>query len=43
MYWEKVFGEGVLTRIENYIRDRKMSITALVRLAVEEYLDKREG
>ncbi len=38
MYWEKVFGKDMLTRIDEYIRDRKMTITALVRFSVEEYL-----
>ncbi len=43
MYWVKVFGESMLARVEDYIGERKMSITALVRLAVEEYLNNREG
>lgn len=40
MFWEKVFGKMMLNRIKKYIEPRKMSITALVRIAVERYLDE---
>ena len=40
MFWEKVFGKVMLDRIQKYIEPRKMSITALVRIAVERYLNE---
>lgn len=40
MFWEKVFGKVMLDRIQKYIEPRKMSISALVRIAVEKYLDE---
>lgn len=40
MFWEKVFGKMMLNRIKKYIEPRKMSITALVRIAVEKYLNE---
>jgi len=40
MFWEKVFGRMMLDRIQKYIEPRKMSISGLVRIAVERYLDE---
>lgn len=42
MFWEKVFGEMLLERIKKYCEPRKMSITSLVRIAVEKYLKENE-
>lgn len=40
MFWEKVFGRMMLDRIQKYIEPRKMSISGLVRIAVEKYLNE---
>ena len=43
MYWKKVFGEKMYQEIVEFIGDRKMSVSALVRLAVEEYMENRKA
>jgi hypothetical protein len=42
MFWEKVFGSMLLEKIKKYCEPRKMSITALVRIAVEKFLNEEE-
>ena len=42
VFWKKVFGKMMLDRIQKYIEPRKMSISGLVRIAVERYLDEVE-
>ncbi len=38
MYWKKVFGEELYNQVVQYIGNRKLSISTLVRLAVEKFI-----
>ena len=40
MFWEKVFGEVMYEKVYKYAKDRKLTISALVRVAVESYIEK---
>lgn len=38
MYWKKVFGDELYKKVIAFIGNRKLSISTLVRLAVENYI-----
>ena len=38
MYWEKTLGKELYEKVKSFIGKRKISISTLVRLAVEEYI-----
>ena len=40
MFWKKVFGEVMYEKVQKYAKDRNLTISALVRVAVESYIEK---
>ena len=40
MYWRKVFGDAMFEKVQKYAKDRNLSISTLVRLAVEKYIER---
>lgn len=40
MYWKKIFKEKMFRKVQKYARDRNLSISTLVRIAVENYIEK---
>ena len=42
MYWEKTLGKELYEEVKSFIGKRKISISMLVRLAIEEYIKRGE-
>lgn len=40
MFWKKVFGEVMYEKVQKYAKDRNLTISALVRVAVESYIER---
>lgn len=40
MFWRKVFGEVMYEKVYKYAKNRKLTISALVRVAVESYIER---
>ena len=38
MFWRKVFGDVMFEKVQKYAKDRNLTISTLVRLAVEQYI-----
>lgn len=39
MFWRKVFGDIMFEKVQKYANERKFTISTLVRLAVEKYIN----
>lgn len=42
MYWKKIFGDALFTKVKKHLKGKKMSISSLVRISVEEYIKRQE-
>ena len=40
MYWKKIFGELMFLRVKKYADDKNISISALVKIAVDKYIER---
>ncbi len=41
MYWRKTLGDELYEKVVKFIGSRKLSISTLVRIAVEEYINRK--
>ena len=40
LYWKKIFGELMFLRVKKYADDKNISISALVKIAVDKYIER---
>lgn len=41
MFWKKIFGDIMFEKVQKYAKERKLTISTLVRIAVEQYIERR--